>query len=480
MNSSIQLKRLTAARSLVGLVLIVFAGARSALAVVPAPDGGYPGGNTAEGQAALLSLTTGTFNTGVGFYSLRSTTTNGFNTAVGAGALISNTAALNTATGTAALLLNTTGHSNTANGALALLNNTTGESNTAVGKQAAEANTAGNENTALGAFALMGNMTGSDNTAVGKSALLNNTTGDANTAVGQAALINSTTGESNTAVGTGALVGNDSGSGNTAIGRDALFLNIDGNGHTAVGFQALQFSQVSGQFCFGNTAVGSNALVGADGCGNTALGAGAGASVTTGGSNTLIGLAAGAAVTNASNVIAVGVGVGQNASDSCFIGNIWQQLGGSQAVYVNSDGKLGAQVSSRRFKEEIKPMEQASEIIYGLKPVSFRYKADIELARPPSFGLVAEDVEAVSADLVLRDKEGKPYSVRYDQVNAMLLNEFLKEHRKNAEQQVTIAELRDETKVLAAKIKAQTAQIQRISAQLEVTKTARQLVNNDY
>ena len=127
-------------------------------------------------------------------------------------------------------------------------------------------------------------------------------------------------------------------------------------------------------------------------------------------------------------------------SDSCYIGNIWSQPGGSQAVYVDASGKLGAMVSSRRFKDEIKPMEKASEVIYQLKPVSFRYKPEIEPARPLGFGLIAEDVEKVNPDLVFPDKEGKPYSVRYEQVNAMLLNEFLKEHRKVEEQDCKVRE----------------------------------------
>jgi len=123
--------------------------------------------------------------------------------------------------------------------------------------------------------------------------------------------------------------------------------------------------------------------------------------------------------------------------NSCYIGNIWQQPGGSQAVYVNASGKLGAQVSSQRFKDEIKLMEEDSEVIYRLKAVSFRYKPEIEPTRSLGFGLIAEDVEKINPHLVAYDKEGKPYTVRYDQVNAMLLNEFLKEHRKNEEQEKT-------------------------------------------
>jgi hypothetical protein len=185
---------------------------------------------------------------------------------------------------------------------------------------------------------------------------------------------------------------------------------------------------------------------------------------TTSSFNIALGRLAGADVTMADNVICIGA-PGANVSDSCYIGNIWQQPGGSQAVYVNASGKLGAQVSSRRFKDEIKPMEETSEVLYRLKPVSFRYKPEIEPTRPPGFGLIAEDVEKIDPDLVARDKEGKPYSVRYDAVNAMLLNEFLKEHQTVQELKKQVAEL--------------TAALQRVSAQLELNKPAPQTVLNN-
>jgi len=161
-----------------------------------------------------------------------------------------------------------------------------------------------------------------------------------------------------------------------------------------------------------------------------------------------------------------------NASNSCFIGSIWNQPSGSQAVYVNSDGRLGAQVSSRRFKDDIKPINQASEAIHRLRPVSFRYKAEVEPTRPIGFGLIAEEVEKINPDLVSYDQDGKPFVVRYEAVNAMLLNEFLKEHRKNEEQQRQI-------NVLTAQLKEQAAQIQKVSAQLEASKPAPQVVNNN-
>src|SRR5262245_28522403 len=154
------------------------------------------------------------------------------------------------------------------------------------------------------------------------------------------------------------------------------------------------------------------------------------------------------------------------------LGNIWNRLGGTQAVYVNSYGKLGLIGSSRRFKEDIEPMDKASEALLALKPVRFRYNKEIDPAGTSQFGLVAEDVEKVNPDLVVRDKEGKPYSVRYDAVNAMLLNEFLKEHRK-------VEQMQKQIEALTATVKDQAAQIQKVSAQLEASKPAPQTVKNN-
>ena len=212
-----------------------------------------------------------------------------------------------------------------------------------------------------------------------------------------------------------------------------------------------------------------------------------------------MGAFAGLNVTTADNVICIGVN-GDNVSDSCYIGNIWNQPGGSQAVYVNSNGKLGAQVSSRRFKDEIKPMEQASEVIYGLKPVSFRYKPEIEPTRPLGFGLIAEEVEQISPDLVTRGGDGRVNSVRYDAVNAMLLNEFLKEHEKveklNAtvtKQDAAVAQQSKDFKAMVAQqrdsfqsklaeqerqIAALASELQKVSAQVEMNKPAPQMVAN--
>ncbi|HEY4255798.1 MAG TPA: tail fiber domain-containing protein [Candidatus Udaeobacter sp.] len=383
------------------LALACFGLLPKAQAVSPSPDGGYPGGNTAEGDNALLSLSSGGFNTAVGFFTLLSNTTASFNTALGAGTLFLNTADSNTAIGAGALLFNTVGFGNTANGAFALFSNTGGVTNAAHGYQALFSNTTGNQNTAIGTGALLGNTTGNGNTATGLGALAANTMGQANTATGL-----------------GALAANISGSGNTAIGDGALGINTIGHG-------------------------------------NTALGDGAGSNVTT-----------------ASNVISIG-SMGANMDNSCFIGNIFGSTSSNGvAVLINSNGQLGTMTSSQRFKENIKPMGNASEVLYALTPVSFRYKRNIDPDGTLQSGLVAEDVEKVNRDLVVRDKEGKPYSVRYDQVNAMLLNEFLKEHKKVEALEGTVA-------TLAATVREQAAQIQKVSAQLEVSKPAPQTVLNN-
>ncbi len=178
------------------------------------------------------------------------------------------------------------------------------------------------------------------------------------------------------------------------------------------------------------------------------------------------------------------IGVGMQGvageSNACHIASIFGQTSASgAAVSINSSGKLGTITSSRRFKDDIKPMDTASKAVFELNPVTFRYKKDLDPQAIPQFGLVAEEVEKVNPDLVVRDKEGKPYSVRYDQVNAMLLNEFLKEHRTVQElkfnaikQEATIARLEQQ-------IEALTAGLQKVSAQLELNKPAPQTVKNN-
>jgi len=405
-------------------------------AVNPPPDGGYPGGNTAEGQSALGSLTSGLYNTAVGIYSLLSLTDGNFCTGVGAGTLLANTANSNTAIGAGTLLSNTTGEANTANGAFALFSNTGGSFNTAVGDQALQFNTTGFQNTATGVQALFSNTEGTFNTANGIQALFSNV-GSGNTAVGFQALFNNTNNDDNTAVGRTALFNNTTGNGNTAIGRAALAQNISGA------------------------------------------------------SNVALGNLAGGGVFTASNVIAIGA-PGADVSDSCFIGNIYtnvQPIVGTDpdSVTITSTGRLGrGNVSSRRYKHDIKPMEKASEALYALKPVSFRYHKEYDASQTLAFGLIAEEVAEVYPDLVGRNPKGQPESVRYEQINAMLLNEFLKEHRKNKEQEATIAELKSTLEkqqatiteqqtgmqALAARLNEQAAQIQKVNAQVELSKFA--------
>ena len=473
-----------------------------ARAVVPPPDGGYPNFTTAEGNNALKNLTTGAANTALGWYSLFSDTDGSFNTATGAGSLLFNTGNSNTAIGAASLLfngtatdntavgtaalLNNTASGNTAIGSNALLNNTTGGTlgniqgfdvgpNVAVGWQALESNTVASANTALGSQALhsfttgpvgleqlglctavgfqaLGNATGgAGNSGFGYQTLFNNTDGTGNSAIGAQVLFNNTTGTSNTASGGSALFNNTIGDYNTATGGSALYSNVTGESNTAIGQQALQ-SNISGS---ANTAVGLETLVSnTNGSHNIALGDGAGTNVMT-----------------ADRVICIGA-VGEDVSNSCFIGQIFNVISaGGTPVFINSNNKLGTMTSSRRFKEQIKPMERASEVLFALKPVSFRYKKGIDPLGVPQFGLVAEDVEEVNPDLVVRDREGKVNTVRYDQVNAMLLNEFLKEHRK-------VQDLEKGMAAVTAQLKEQAAQIQKVSAPLELDTAAPQKLAN--
>lgn len=360
----IRIHRLT----IIASALLVFAPLPIAQAVVPPPDGGYPGFNTAEGQNALSALTTGIGNTAVGWFTLFSNTDGSFNTAVGAGTLLFN-----------------------------------------VGNQASGE--------------------GTQNTAVGTAALLNNTNGGSNTATGTTALLNNTTGGANVAGGVRALFSNTTGSNNIAIGSSALPNNTSGNFNIAVG------------------------------------------------------AGAGGAITDAFNCIAIGH-QGANVSQSCFIGNIHNAVVAPDAmpVLIDSVGKLGTTSgSSRRFKTQIKPMDNTSESIMALKPVMFYYTGDN--TNTPQFGLIAEDVVKVNPELTVRDKTGELVTVRYDAVNAMLLNEFLKEHRKVRELEATVAQQHKDFEVAVAKLKEtvnaqlreQASQIQKVSAEIEAARSAKQM-----
>ena len=347
-------------------------------------------------------------------------------------------------------------NSNTVLGDDALINLTTGNDNTAIGFNALISNTTGFLNTASGAFALYLNTTGTQNTAFGNQALVNNTTGNNNTANGFDALAANTTGADNTANVFFALLSNRTGNENTASGFNALFSSTNGNANTAFGSQALLVNTTGD----GNTAIGIGTLLNNNG--NTiALGANAGANLTTGSNNIDI---FNRGVASESNTIRIGRRLIHNATFIAGISGATVPTG--VAVIVDADGHLGTVVSSERFKDNVQPMDKASEAIHALKPVTFRCKHELDPDGIPQFGLVAEQVEKVNPDLVARDEQGKPYTVRYDQVNAMLLNEFLKEHRKVEQMQ--------------KQIDALTAGLQRVSAQLELNKPAQQTVSNDH
>ena len=349
----------TRIQSILIVLTLLFSGLLpKAQAVVPPPDGGYSGFNTAEGQNALFSLTTGAANTAVGWRSLFGETTGSFNTGVGAGALLLNTADENTGFGAAALLFNTTGTLNTAVGSAALLGNTMGNFNTATGHEALQSNTTGGGNTASGDRALSSNTEGISNTAIGFEALYNNDIGNDNTALG------------------------------TTAGRD-----ITGSGNVCIG-----------EGMYGEAGV----------------------------------------------------------SNRTYIRNVHtltQNFSAGVNDYVTvrlSDGRLGhtAVVSSQRYKQDIRPLAGASEGLYALKPVSFRLKKEFDPMQALGFGLIAEEVEKVDPALVYRNDKGQVESVRYEMVNAMLLNEFLKEHHKVEKLEATVAEL--------------AAQLQRVSAQVQM------------
>jgi hypothetical protein len=357
----------------------------------------------------------------------------------------------------------------TAEGDGALFSLTTGFGNTALGFNALNSDTEGSFNTATGRNALRFHITGNHNTATGGAALVFNTDGEGNTATGRAAMGNGTTGNNNTATGWQALF-NNTADRNTATGAFALYSNTTGFGNAANGNVAL-LSNTTGEF---NTANGIEALVSnTTGESNIALGAFAGGDLTTGDFNIDIG---NVGVAAEANTIRIGTSGDQTRT---FIAGISGAAVAGAAVKVNANGQLGVAPSSERFKAEIKPMDKASEAILALKPVTFRYKKELDPKGSLQFGLVAEQVAKVNPALVDRDGKGEIYTVRYEAVNAMLLNEFLKEHRTVQELEATVAQQQKEIQALTANLKEQASQIQKVSAQLEVSKPAPQMVINN-
>jgi hypothetical protein len=302
--------------------------------------------------------------------------------------------------------------------------------------------------------ALNPNNTGVNNTATGWFSLSSNTEGRDNTANGYQALQGNLDGVSNTAEGSQALLSNTSGSFNTAVGRLALSTSTLGNFNTAIGQLALWNGTSDA-----NTAVGYLTL----------------SNNTTGRLNTALGYSAGLNVTDASNVTCIGNSVlGANVSNTTWIGSVYgvtTQNAITAPVVVSADGQLGTVASSERFKKDIANMERASEAILSLRPVTFHYKTDTKEA--PQFGLIAEEVAKINPALVLPDQQGKPYTVRYDAVNAMLLNEFLKEHRMVQQQGAIIARQQKQ-------IEALVTAVQKVSTQLELREPESRTVLNNH
>ncbi|HEY4273096.1 MAG TPA: tail fiber domain-containing protein [Candidatus Udaeobacter sp.] len=289
-------------------------------------------------------------------------------------------------------------------------------------------NNIGIANTAIGFNALLNNTGGNFNTALGIDALLNNTIGADNTAIGSFAMHFNTTGVFNTALGDGALISNTTGFSNTAIGAEALERNTTGSDNIALGILAGYNSTGSN-----NIYIGSRGFRGEDRA----------------------------------------IRIGELKHYRTFIAGIsGTAVAGGVGVIVDTNGQLGTVVSSERFKDGIKPMDKASEAILALKPVTFRYKHELDPKGISQFGLVAEEVEKVNPDLVARDEQGKPYTVRYEAVNAMLLNEFLKEHRHVQEQDAIIARQQKQ-------IDALNAGLQTVSTQVELNQRAPKTVSNN-
>jgi hypothetical protein len=421
--------------------------------VVPAPDGCYSQFNTAEGCQALQFNILGLGNTGLGWRALFANTGGSQNTGVGAGALVLNTSDGNTAVGAVALLLNTSGSENTAVGNGAMVFNDTGGANTALGFQALEDNTSHVTNVAVGTFAAQ-NTDASFNTAVGGFSLRANTSGARNTGVGAGALENLASGDDNTTIGELA--------GSSYSGTESNNICIgSGTGGTAGESNAIRIGDASTSG--GIDVINSGALANA-----VTIGSG----LSTQGITILTLLGFGG--------VSIGNGLQTtNGASTCFVGGIFNQtpVAGSHGVVVGPNNQLAdATLSSRRFKKDIASIDKLSEGILALRPVTFHWKNDN--TNEPEFGLVAEEVAEVNLDWITRNPQGEVTGVRYETIPVLLLNEFLKEHKKVEEQQASISQLKSEMQTMVAQLKEQAAQIQKVSAQLEVSKTAPQVVAN--
>jgi len=321
---------------------------------------------------------------------------------------------------------------NTSTGESALGLDTTGNYNTGLGGYSLEKNTEGNHNTAAGFFSLNSNTTGSDNTAAGYTALNFNTTGKDNAALGAYALEANTLGKSNTALGSYALTANTTGVENSALGSKALFTNVTGGQNTAAGFYALYQSTGSR-----NTAIGMRALnYLTTGEGNIALGYEAGYNISTGAGNIDIG-----AQGDKDDAQTIRLGT-QGTQKQAYIAGIFGTTAAAGIpVVITPAGQLGTVTSSARFKRDIRAMGDITATLMALHPVTFEYRADLDPNATPQYGLIAEQVAQVAPQLVIRDTDNAPYTVRYDAVNAMLLQQVQQQQHTIAEQQKLLQEL---------------------------------------
>jgi len=350
----------------------------------------------------------------------------GLSTAAKAGPCVpsvSGSTAQNTCIGTGALSSNTSGFQNTANGFRALFDNTYGSNNTA-----------------SGSYSLRANTTGSNNTAIGVSSLEYNTTGNGNIATGGFALNANTTGSGNTVSGYGAMFQNTTGNNNIGVGGFVLQFNTTGNNNSAVGYEAL----------YKNT-TGNN---------NIALGNGAGFNLTTGSNNIAIG---NRATATDSNIIRIGT---QGTQTRTFIAGIRSAtVTGGQTVVVNALGQLGVVSSSRRYKQDIQPMGNASNPLMQLRPVTFRYKqAEADGSKPVQYGLIAEEVEQVMPGLVVYNKDGSPESVAYHLLPSLLLNEYQKQGRELTAAKNELAQTTAKLEAMDAELAALKLAVSRFAA----------------
>ena len=372
------------------------------------------------------------------------------NTAYGAGALTSATGNYNSAFGVDALALNT------------------GNFNSGVGADALYFNT-GSSNTATGQTTLYFNTSGSNNTGDGRGALTYNTTGSNNTAAGYSALYNNKTGSNNVGTGVYALMSNKSGSYNNAFGYDALFANTNGTKNVAVGGSALYRSTIGNY----NEAVGSQALYGnTTGSSNIGIGYQAGYYPQTGSNNIEIG-AAGATTDNAT--IRIGTQGTQKATYVAGISGV--NVTGGTAVVVNSKGELGVVSSSRRYKDDIRSMGNASSRLLSLRPVTFRYKqADAKGQKPEQYGLIAEEVAKVMPELVVYNETGQPETVAYQALAPLLLNELQRERQRSMQE---ARDLNRQLSAQAQQLKVRDTRVDSLEGQvLELRRVVSQMINS--